>query len=328
MLVGLRTWWLAAIVTPFLQLYITPTSLLTGCLSELVITIVTIRLSVRRIGHIPVRRLLAGQASQDGLDFGVGQRNIRKLRWMDLILGLFAIAPAALLLAMRVSDDVQAGAFFAVGATSLIALLILTWLHLKAGQTGLAVALGRGNILRMALRNARRVIPAEARSPSDWWLPLVLSSWRSALFRVDPAQQTPTLDSGNGGFALVAESDQPIFHDLNSPEGRNALGFSPEAEKLLDGSTIFGLRVRPGDDASCLNLYQPKQPRLLGLPSQWTERGGFCWADKPRNCANPWLLLNQDFGSDARRRRPCASHSGKEHGELCVASLGRLWRDI
>ncbi len=101
-------------------------------------------------------------------------------------------------------------------------------------------------------------------------------------FRLDPTQQTPTLHSGNGGFALVAESDQPILQNLNSPEGQAALGFSAEDQKTLAGSTIVSLRVHAGEDASCLNLYRPRQPRVIGVPRRFIDRDGFAWADTPR----------------------------------------------
>ena len=39
---------------------------------------------------------------------------------------------------------------------ALASLLSLTYLHLRAGATGPAIAAGRGNLLRMALRNAAR----------------------------------------------------------------------------------------------------------------------------------------------------------------------------
>jgi ABC-type antimicrobial peptide transport system permease subunit len=41
-----------------------------------------------------------------------------------------------------------------------------------------------------------------------------------------------------------------------------------------------------------LNLYQSRQPRVLGLPRQFIDRDDFAWADKPRDCANPWQLLD------------------------------------
>ena len=42
-------------------------------------------------------------------------------------------------------------------------------------------------------------------------------------------------------------------------------GRTPRAESSsLDGVAIEPFRLRPGDDASCLNLYQPQNPRILG----------------------------------------------------------------
>ena len=78
------------------------------------------------------------------------------------------------------------------------------------------------------------------------------------------------------------------------------MGFSPTAEKTLagaegDGSRIFSLRVHAGDDASCLNLYQPRQPRILGVPRSFMDRGGFVWtaklANNPMEENNPWLII-------------------------------------
>ena len=89
------------------------------------------------------------------------------------------------------------------------------------------------------------------------------------------------MQSGNGGFALAAESSQPIFQNLDTPDGRAALGFSDAEEKILSQCRIYSLRVHAGDDASCLNLYKPRSPRILGLPEIFLERGGFAWADAP-----------------------------------------------
>ncbi|HEV3003147.1 MAG TPA: FtsX-like permease family protein, partial [Pirellulales bacterium] len=101
----------------------------------------------------------------------------------------------------------------------------------------------------------------------------------------------------SGGFSLFAESDQPLYHGLNTAAGRAELGFSAADERLLAGHDIVSLRVKPGDDASCLNLYQPQQPRVLGVPPSLVERGGFAWAasaaSTAEEAANPWLLLNK-----------------------------------
>ena len=133
-------------------------------------------------------------------------------------------------------------------------------------------------------------------------------------FRLDPPKGFAVFHSGDGGFALMAQSDQPIYHDIASAEGRSELGFSPTAEKTLavaegDGSRIFSFRVHAGDDASCLNLYQPRQPRILGVPRSFMDRGGFVWsaklADNPMEENDPWLILERDPPrTDSKSKEP------------------------
>jgi hypothetical protein len=54
-------------------------------------------------------------------------------------------------------------------------------------------------------------------------------------------------------------------------------------------------RLREGDDASCLNLYQPKQPRVLGVPPAFVDLARFRFAAHvdadDAATANPWRLL-------------------------------------
>ena len=39
-----------------------------------------------------------------------------------------------------------------------------------------------------------------------------------------------------------------------------------DAANVLDDCQVYSFRVRPGDDASCGNLYKAQQPRVLGVP--------------------------------------------------------------
>ena len=45
-----------------------------------------------------------------------------------------------------------------------------------------------------------------------------------------------------------------------------------ERAGVLEGAKVFGLRYRPGDDASCNNLYQATQPRIIGVTPAFIER--------------------------------------------------------
>jgi hypothetical protein len=62
-------------------------------------------------------------------------------------------------------------------------------------------------------------------------------------------------------------------------------------------------RLQPGDDSSCLTLYQAKRPRILGAPDQMIQRGGFSFsgtmAESQDERQNPWLLLNRTFEDGA-----------------------------
>ena len=113
--------------------------------------------------------------------------------------------------------------------------------------------------------------------------------------RRNPAVETPDLHSGNGGFRLVAGSTEPILPDLNTPAGRDKLQVSAPASSsdaaLLTESKFFAFRVRSGEDASCLNVYQTRLPTIMGVPKSLVDRGGFRFigAREP----NPWTQLEQ-----------------------------------
>ena len=64
MLLGLRTWWLPAIGTPFLTLHVSWQSPAIGLASGLVVALGAIWFAVRRIGRVAPRRLLAGEARE------------------------------------------------------------------------------------------------------------------------------------------------------------------------------------------------------------------------------------------------------------------------
>lgn len=299
MVLGLRTWWLAAVVTPFLRLYVTPQSLIVGFLSGLVLAALAIWWSVRVAARVSPRRLMAGtvQSESDAV--------AQPTQWESVVgRALLALALLMGLAAGRIGEEMQAGAFFGAGALVLVGLMLVLRSRLRTGATGAAVKAGRGNLRRLAVRSA-------ARNPGRSTLCVGLVASATFLivavsaFHLDPADREPSLHSGDGGFALVAESTQPIYHDLDSPEGRPAFGFSPEQEALLRHCKIVSLRLQPGDNASCLNLYQARQPRILGIPPALVGHGGFAWAEtaatRPEERENPWRLLQSAGGLPASR---------------------------
>jgi hypothetical protein len=125
--------------------------------------------------------------------------------------------------------------------------------------------------------------------------------------RRNPAAETPDKASGNGGFALVAESSTPILYDLNTRSGRARLDIpddlggpradSGRLELDMNQVEVMAFRVRPGEDASCLNLYQTTLPTILGVPQAMVRHGGFKFAGTPGD--NPWELLEKPLEGGA-----------------------------
>jgi hypothetical protein len=111
---------------------------------------------------------------------------------------------------------------------------------------------------------------------------------------VDPTDRK----SGTGGFQLAVDLLLPLVHDPNSRDGREALGLSG-----APAATIVPFRVLPGDDASCLNLYQPVNPRILGAPRTFLESGRFSFQESLAATAeersNPWRLLERTWPDSA-----------------------------
>ncbi len=68
-------------------------------------------------------------------------------------------------------------------------------------------------------------------------------------------------------FAFIAESSLPLHHSLNTADGRFELGFDEEESEVLSKSVIYPFRVLPGEDVSCLNLYRPEKPQIIGASS-------------------------------------------------------------
>jgi hypothetical protein len=98
--------------------------------------------------------------------------------------------------------------------------------------------------------------------------------------------------SGSGGFPLLAQSLLPVVYDPNTSEGREALNLTAsDASTQLSGVTFSRFRVRPGDDASCLNLYQPANPRIIAPTDDFVLSKRFMFQDSlaaPKK-RNPWF---------------------------------------
>jgi ABC-type lipoprotein release transport system permease subunit len=321
---GLRTWWVEAVGTRSLTLHVSPVSLALGGAGGVLAALVCIWWTLRRLAPVSSRELLTGtlgasttattRRRADRPEGKFGSPSARRWRhWRHgrrgastyLLIAAACASLGVLLLAAAASKWVGSVAgFFGAGTLFLVALLCFqsAWLRRPNGRT----IRGRGAwpLARLGFRNARhrpaRSVLCIALIASAAFIIVAVDA-----FRRDPTHAASTdKKNGTGGYTLLAESLLPVAHDPNDAAGREALNLSAQEETAtLAGITFTRFRLRPGDDASCLNLYQPRNPRILAPAPAFISENRFTFADSlaatDAERANPWLLLERDLPDGA-----------------------------
>ena len=288
---GLRTWWVGAVGTTDLALHISPLSLAAGALGGIVAAVICVLLSLRAVARLSPRALLTAQAigQEPAGDARIGRRN--------RILGLgFAGVTVVAITAGFLAGGAQAGAFFAAGAASLIAAMFLFSAWLRSRPSSIIAGRGTAPVLRLGFRSAafrpgRSVLSAALIASAAFIIVSVDA------FRKSGGEIAGDRSSGTGGYALIATSEIPLVHNPNDASGRDALIVSaPEFET----SAFTRFRVRPGDDASCLNLYRPTAPTIVAPEPKFIEESRFTFstslAETDAERENPWRLLDRPAG--------------------------------
>ena len=277
MIYGLTHWWLDAVGTKNLILEVWPPSLVIGFLITVIAAVASIWWALRQLKRLSLREQLAGVTEQE-FDLATqqarGQKVMRRAMVCTVLAGL-------LIAAVAIGIIPAAGAFFGIGILLLIASLsfLSAWLQIDGGVAvrGSGIV-GQGRLgLRNASRQRQRTVMTAGMIATATFLIVTV-----AAFRHDPTGDRPVRNSGNGGFVLVAESSSPVLYDINTAEGRQKLQLNPPegspAAKALASMAVVPFRVKPGEDASCLNLYQTRVPTILGAPQSLIEQGRFAFA--------------------------------------------------
>ncbi len=288
MMYGLRTWWVGAVGTTALTLHVDPLTLAIGALGGVIASVACIAWTVRGLSRRSPRDLLAGSA---------GSASVRRRSRGSLWAVVTAAAALALTAATTAGVVPAAAGFFGAGALVLISGLaaLSGWLRRRTA----AVLHGSGSmaLARLGWQNAAwrpgRSLTSTALVAAAAFLLVSVDA-----FRKDTGAAA-NRSGGTGGFALIAESVLPLVNDPADAAGREALGLVfDQSDNALSGVSLTAARLRPGDDASCLNLYQPKQPRVLGVTDRLINQGRFSFAASLAATnderANPWILLRQE----------------------------------
>jgi putative ABC transport system permease protein len=290
MIYGLATAWQSAVSGSTIQFYAKPITLLAGALGAVIVSVIAIRLTLRRQVSRPARELLAGNPEWQFFK----AKRFSKGR-IGMVIAMIAVIGAIVLLATLGtggSSEVS-GAFFGAGALLLIAGLGLSHSALKiiAGTWNRTIASVAGLGLRNSTRRSGRSLAVVGLLACGIFLVIAVGANKQ-----NPLAEAYKRSSGTGGFTLFGQSSIGILHDLSSKGGRRAVSLDDPG---LDGIEAVQLRVRDGDDASCFNLNRAQSPQLLGVkPAQLQKRGSFTFTRvvKGAETEEAWNLLNRDLG--------------------------------
>jgi ABC-type lipoprotein release transport system permease subunit len=255
-LFGLRTIWIDAVGMRDLRLHVSWPLCLTAVAVVLLLAPLLISTALRRLTP---RSALAGESTR------AGATSVCRV-------GLVLLAAALGILAWQPLGP--AARYFGGAWLLQASFLMLLYSRLAAARLAAPRSLRRLGWSYLSYRPNRTV--------------LALSLIAIATFIVLSAAsfERSLTNAGAGGYPLMAESALPILVDLNSPEGRLELALSD-----LTGVRFYPFRLRPGEDVSCLNLYQPSQPRILGVPASIYKNQSFLFTEP----GNHWTQLEQEL---------------------------------
>jgi len=265
-------------------------SLATGFISGFLIAFIAMNWTLRKQMKSSAHSLMSGSETLDSSYSSAGKGGR-----IGLILSITSFAGAILLImgSKSLGSGAMAGAFFGAGALLLISIMI--WIRMVLIRVGLKKSSSLHSLNSLAFRNSSRrrgrSMAAVAMLACGVFMVVAVSANRK-----DPGEGAEKRSSGTGGFALYAESSVPIIKDLNSKSARNSWGMNPD---LLERTGIVNLRIRNGDDASCLNLNRTQEPRVLGVSIEaLAKRGAFSFQELGNSeyKEKPWDILNHDTG--------------------------------
>ncbi|MBN2704475.1 MAG: ABC transporter permease [Pontiellaceae bacterium] len=260
---GLAHGWGGAVANTSIHYFAQPPTVFIGAVSAFICALLAMAITAWRQTRHPVRELLQADFAEE-FNPSMQAPERRKIRMTVLVSGLLFLV-ALLLVAYSLIAEGRNLTMWFFGAGALL---------LAAGIGSCSIPLrrfsredARWSIAMLARRNAGR---RRGRSLSviglvaaGCFLVFAVSSMQE-----DVAAHADQPWSGTGGFPWFGESTLAI----------------------KDGLDGINLRVRDGDDASCLNLNRARSPRLLGVdPAVMSARKAFMDGD------NIWKRLDLDL---------------------------------
>jgi putative ABC transport system permease protein len=289
MIIALSTIWSGAVAGIPFETTVSYKTLVIGYITSIIVSLLSIWFGLRRVSKLPVNTLLYSKGNFDL--FSSVKSSSNRSKWIAILSIVFAICMILLI----PQDDAAsaAGKFFGIGALLLVSCLsisqmIMSWLARQSNENNLTISnLGIRNNTR---RTGRSMTVMSLLACGSFLVVAVGANRHDALLHADDPS------SGTGGFAYWAETTLPLLHDLNTEEGCNEFGFSREDTPEM---SVYPVRLRPGDDASCLNLNRAQNPKIIAInPESFSERKAFTFLqvqEGSTDSSKAWLLLNRSI---------------------------------
>lgn len=273
MVYGLCHWWIGAIGTPFVRWHGHPSSFLTGMSITFVSAVLTAMLVLRRIKKMqPIEAIdRAVSVSLSGLP--------KTKRFPKTTLGVIFLAVALVSVwlgsnASNMAPDMKAGLFFASASIVLTAAILLFDSRLTRAKRSNKVFHRDKEIMPPVRMNLFQLVVCNL-SRHEWRTMLTITLLASSLFIVGSTGvfrlDTPETEPGKTP-PLCVETRLPIFDNLLTDQGREALLTNPDNARLLQNTRFIPFRVRNGQRTGCSNLFRAGDNlRLLGVPHAFVK---------------------------------------------------------
>jgi ABC-type antimicrobial peptide transport system permease subunit len=276
LLYGLAQYWEGAVASASIEYHGKTGTLILGATVSMACAFATMGWFVSRYSKNQAVGLLHGDVSQDiqGKKSWFSGRLIGNSSLAGIVLALVIMVYASMSQMMEITY-----AYFAAGSLLLISALGLFRYALFTIQNRpSATPIGLFSLaLQNLTRRKGRSLAVVASLACGSFMVFSVSSMQT-----DLEAQSHLRASGTGGFALIAQATLPILDDP----------LEQLVSKDVSGTKI---KVRDGDDASCLNLNRAQSPQLLGVHLEdFVERGAF--TKTPDENAFSLLDLDLDEG--------------------------------
>lgn len=254
---GLGRYWQGAVANATILYHAEPATLVMGAAITLACAMTAMWLVIRSLFKRSARDLLTMDFAQD--DTAAKTRTVGVIgRLAPPICAILAIAIVAASFVIEMGN--AAPAFFGAGALLLLSGVLYFRSRIVAMQQtegGKRFAIAKLAVLNLSRRPGRSLSVVSLLA-CGCFMVFAVSSMQE-----DMAAHADVRASGTGGFALLADATFPLLEDpagvINDP-----------------AVSTTAIKVRDGDDASCLNLNQAQTPRLLGVNvAELADRGAF-----------------------------------------------------